>query len=50
MTPKQSYKSLLAQKVIEELKSRNIKAYYFKTKKEALKETLRRSNHPVLID
>ena len=40
MTPKQSYNSLLAQKVIKELKSRNIQGFYFETKKEALKKVL----------
>jgi hypothetical protein len=40
MTPKQSYNALLAQKVIKELKNRNIQGFYFETKEEALKKVL----------
>jgi hypothetical protein len=40
MTPKQSYNSLLAQKVIKEFKSHNIQGFYFETKEEALKKVL----------
>jgi len=40
MTPKQSYNSLLAQKVIKEFKSRNIQGFCFETKEEALKKVL----------
>jgi LUD domain len=40
MTPIQSYNALLAQKVINEFKSRNIEGFYFETKEEALKKVL----------
>ena len=40
MTPKQSYNSLLAQKVIKELSHRNIQGFYYETKAEALKKVL----------
>jgi hypothetical protein len=40
MTPKQSYNALLAQKVIKELKNRNIQGFYYETKEEALKKVL----------
>jgi len=40
MTPKQKYHALLAKKVIEEFKKRNIEGFYFETKEEALKKVL----------
>jgi len=40
MTPKQIYNALLAQKLIEELKKRNIEGFYFETKEDALKKVL----------
>ena len=40
MTPKQSYNSLLAQKVIKELKNRNIQGFYYETKEEAKNKVL----------
>jgi hypothetical protein len=40
MEPKRNYNALLAQKVIKELKSRNIQGFYFDTKEEALKKAL----------
>jgi hypothetical protein len=40
MTPKENYNSLLAQKVIKELKRHNIQGFYFETKEEALKKVL----------
>jgi hypothetical protein len=40
MEPKRNYYALLAQKVIKELKSRNIQGFYFETKEEALKKAL----------
>ena len=38
MKPLQSYNALLAQKVIKELKKRNIEGFYVETKEEALKK------------
>src|SRR5664280_256871 len=40
MEPKRNYNSLLAQKVIKELKSRNIQGFYFETKEEAKNKVL----------
>ncbi len=40
MTTQQSYNTLLAEKVIKELKNRNIQGYYCETKKEALETVL----------
>lgn len=40
MTPIQNYNALLAQKVIKELKSRNIQGFYFETKEEALQKVI----------
>jgi L-lactate utilization protein LutB len=40
MTPHQLYNALLAEKVIKELKGRNIQGFYFETKEEALKKAL----------
>jgi hypothetical protein len=40
MEPKRNYNALLAQKVIKELKSRNIQGFYFETKEDALKKAL----------
>src|SRR5664280_2309092 len=40
MEPKRNYNALLAQKVIKELKSRNIQGFYLETKEEALKKAL----------
>jgi LUD domain len=40
MTPKQGYNALLAQKVIKELKNRNIQGFYYETKEEAKNEVL----------
>jgi L-lactate utilization protein LutB len=40
MTPEQNFNALLAQKVIKELKNRNIQGFYFETKEEALKKVL----------
>jgi hypothetical protein len=40
MTPKQSYNALLAQKVIKELKNRNIQGFYYETKEEAKNKVL----------
>jgi hypothetical protein len=40
MEPKRNYNALLAQKVIKELKSRNIQGFYFDTKEDALKKAL----------
>ena len=40
MEPKRNYNALLAQKVIKELKSRNIQGFYLETKEEALRKAL----------
>jgi hypothetical protein len=40
MTPRQTYNSLLAQKVIRELKNRNIQGFYYETKEEARNKVL----------
>jgi hypothetical protein len=40
MEPERTYNALLGQKVIKELKSRNIQGFYFETKEEALKKAL----------
>jgi L-lactate utilization protein LutB len=40
MTSKQSYNALLAQKVIKELKNRNIQGFYYETKEEAKNKVL----------
>jgi hypothetical protein len=41
MMPRQSYNTLLAQKVIKEFNNRNIQGFYCETKEEALKKFLR---------
>jgi hypothetical protein len=40
MTPKQSYNALLSQKIIKELKKRNIQGFYFESKEEAKNKVL----------
>ena len=40
MEPKKYYNTLLAQKVIQELRKRNMEGFYFETKEEALKKVL----------
>jgi L-lactate utilization protein LutB len=40
MTPNECYNALLAEKVIEELKKRNVEGFYFETKEAALKKVL----------
>lgn len=40
MDPKECYNTLLAQKLIEELKKRNMEGFYCETKEEALKKAL----------
>jgi hypothetical protein len=40
MMPRQSYNTLLAQKVIKEFNNRNIQGFYCETKEEALKKVL----------
>jgi hypothetical protein len=40
MEPKRNYNALLAQKVIKELRSRNIQGFYFETKEEAKNKVL----------
>lgn len=40
MTPKQIYNALLAEKVIKELKNRNIQGFYYETKEKAVEKVL----------
>jgi len=40
LTPWQTYNSLLAEKVIKELKNRNIQGFYFSTREEAVSKVL----------